>query len=106
MYAAVWSMHSFTGLLCVREMGIVEVMMCRKSLPKSKRARILCCPDNPLIGGQLDDAFAEVLYPGCGGLEKLRASMEAAEMRMLDSQTKQKVGACTYLRATIHWWTY
>jgi len=103
VHAAVWSMHLFTGLLYVGEME--EVMMCRKSLPKSKRALILCRPDNPLIGGQLDDAFAEVLYPGCGGLEKLRASMEAAEMRMLDSQTKQKVGACTYSRATTHWWT-
>ena len=42
-------------------------------------------------GTQLDDEFAESLYPDCGGLDKLRGIMEAAEMRMLDSQTKQKV---------------
>ncbi|KAK9835180.1 hypothetical protein WJX81_004039 [Elliptochloris bilobata] len=40
---------------------------------------------------ELDNEFAETLYPGCGGLEKLRGIMEAAEMRILDSQTKQKV---------------
>ena len=51
---------------------------------------------------QLDDEFAEVLYPGCGGLEKLRGIMEAAEMRILDSQTKQKVRCRTAHAESFH----
>ncbi len=57
------------------------------------QADLPACLSARATRAQLDDAFAESVFPGCGGLAKLRDTMQAAEMSELDLLTRRKARA-------------